>query len=363
VNWNLEYFGDKASELPNEMIYTKTIMDSLNADIYALVEVVNKDSLASLVNSLNGDYDYMIAPFGTLAPTITATDWAKDQKQAIVWKKSTVRNVTGRALMMSSTSAYDNWGSGRFPFLVNAEVVGKDSNWLPMQFVIIHAKAYSDNSSCNRRKNGAIELKDTLDQYFSNNHYILLGDFNDDLDSTICSNYMQSAYENFVLDSTHYAALTLPLSRQGVSSIIGYTSFIDHVIVNDKTLPYYLPGSAAMLKNKVNSWVTNYNTYLSDHFPVETKYIITNPNGINDVASSSFKVYPNPTNDKVFIEQPNEQGLSVEIYSMMGQRVFATILQEKKNTVSLAHLPTGNYLLRIANEGKTNSLSTMVFKK
>ena len=55
VNWNLEFFGDTPSDLPEEMIKTKTIMDSLDADIYALVEIVNTDSLNRLVQSLQGN--------------------------------------------------------------------------------------------------------------------------------------------------------------------------------------------------------------------------------------------------------------------------------------------------------------------
>lgn len=363
VNWNLEFFGDNASQLPQEMIKTRAIMDSLNADIYALVEVVNKDSLNSLVQSLNGDYDYLLSSFGSFASNENDPDWAGAQKLAIVYRKSVVRNVSGRAFMKTSSSAYDDWSSGRFPFLVSAEVVGKDSNWLPIKLIIIHAKAYSDNTSCTRRKNGAIEMKDSLDQYFSNERLIILGDYNDDLDTTICSNSTTSNYLNFVTDSTHYISPTLPLSRQGLNSINGYTSFIDHVILSDDMLPYYVPSSAELLKSKVMSWVTGYNSFVSDHYPVETKYIITNPNGINSFAAKEFKVFPNPTEGKIFVELQGDEPLSLTFFSFMGNHVFSAELTQKSNCISIENLPVGTYLLRIFNNTNNVSYSTTFIKK
>lgn len=362
VNWNLEYFGDKASELPNEMIYTKTIMDSLNADIYALVEVVNKDSLISLVNSLNGDYGYMIAPFGTLATSELSSYWASDQKQAIIYRKSVVRNVTGRAFMKTSSSAYNDWGSGRFPFLVNAEILGADNKWTSIPFIIIHAKAYSDATSCTRRKDGAIELKDSLDQYFASSRFLILGDYNDDLDTTICSNYTVSNYENFVNDSLHYYSPTLALSRQGISSIKGYTSFIDHVIMSDEMQPYYVPNSTEMLKSKVNSWVSNYNTYLSDHYPVESKYIITTPTSVAAVFENSFRVFPNPTSTLLNIEQKQASPCFYELYSMTGQLIFNANFSTKSAAISVENLASGTYLLRITNQQKTAAFFALISK-
>ena len=362
VNWNLEFFGDNASQLPQEMIKTRAIMDSLNADVYALVEVVNKDSLNSLVKSLNGDYDYLISSFGSFANNENDPDWASAQKLAIVYRKSVVRNVTGRAFMKTSSSAYDDWSSGRFPYLVSAEVVGKDSNWLPMKFIIIHAKAYSDNNSCTRRKNGAIEMKDSLDQYFPNERIIILGDYNDDLDTTICSHYTTSNYLNFVNDSSHYIALTLPLSLQGLNSINGYTSFIDHVIVSDDMLPYYVPASAELLKSKVMSWVTGYNSFVSDHYPVETKFIITNPNGIIPIVENQFKIYPNPADDQLFVELQENEHCSLSIFTFTGCKVFSSELLQKNNSISMENYLTGNYLLRIVNK-QNNSVYTTIFSK
>src|SRR5690606_23803338 len=120
---------------------------------------------------------------------------------AFVYRSSMVRNVSGRAMMKTSATAYDYWASGRFPYLVTAEVLGKDNQWRLFRFVIIHAKANSDYSSCFRRYAGALEMKDTLDTYYSDDRIVILGDFNDDLDESICPSFLSSTYADLVADS------------------------------------------------------------------------------------------------------------------------------------------------------------------
>lgn len=96
VNWNLEFFGDIASQRAKEMKGTRTIMNHLNADIYALEEVVNVDSLHSLVQSINGNYQYLISPFGSFASSPSSNDYASAQKLAFIYRSEKVRNVSGR---------------------------------------------------------------------------------------------------------------------------------------------------------------------------------------------------------------------------------------------------------------------------
>lgn len=368
VNWNLEYFGDKASELPQEMYDTKTIMDSLNADIYALVEIVNKDSLASLVQSMNGSYNYILSPFGSFASNVNDPDWAGDQKMAFVYRTSMVKNIAARPLLENSIgNAYYNWSSGRFPYLVSADVLGSDQVWRNIKFVIIHAKAYSDNSSCNRRYAGGLEMKDTLDAHFANDRIIILGDYNDDFDSTICSNSTTSNYSYLVADSNsstanYYKSPTLPLSKMGIASINGYTSFIDHVMLSNEMVPYYVPGSAEMLKNKVNNWVTDYNTYVSDHFPVLTKYYL-GATAIQNVATDDFiKIYPNPASDFIHIELHANQ-VHYAIFTTDNRKIMSGELNNKMNSISLSDLSNGMYYIKLSFENKMTITKPLMIMK
>lgn len=358
VNWNLEYFGDNDNELPQEMDKARTIMNQIQADIYALVEVVNEDSLNSLVHSINGDYDYIISTFGSFATSPSSPGYASAQKLAFVYRRSMVRNITaGPLLSGSSGNAYYNWSSGRFPYFVQAEVLGADSTWIPIDFVILHAKAMDDATSCDRRRRGCREMKDSLDAYYAQTKLIILGDYNDDLDESICSATTISNYAYLVMDSTDnnsYHALTLPLSKMGLNSIYGYTSFLDHVVVSNEVRPWYIPGSAAVLKDEVNNWVSGYTHYVSDHYPVITRYRFTQAAGINVPSTTHNLVYPNPSGDKIFLSGSADQ---VVLYYADG-RVAKTWLHADQITVS--DLPQGLYFMKIWSHEKISTVTIQV---
>lgn len=326
-------------------------MNHLDADIYALQEVVNTDSFISLVNSLEGNYSYLISPYGSLAPEPTSSQYASAQKLAFIYRSSMVKNVSARALLKGSPYAYSNWASGRYPFLVSADVLGKDSAWRNFKFVIIHAKAKSDPGSCNRRLSGSEELKDSLDLHFAGNRLIILGDFNDDLDETICGNFPESAYSSFVkdsMDADSYHAVTLPLSQSGVSSIAGYSSFLDHVIISNEVLSYYVPESAEMLKDKVTDWVSSYTYYVSDHYPVLTKYVLHQTTGtVPEMSRENLKVYPIPSSGFIIIENPESRFSGYELFSAEGKKLLSGPLTQGLNRLLLAGLPAGFYFVRL----------------
>jgi len=354
VNWNLEFFGDRASDLPEEMWKTRTIMNNLDADIYALTEIVNTDSLHSLVQSLQGGFNYIVSPFGSFAAGPSSSQYRFAQKLAFVYRSSMVRNVSGRAMMKTSATAYDYWASGRFPYLVTAEVLGKDNQWRLFRFVIIHAKANSDYSSCFRRYAGALEMKDTLDTYYSDDRIVILGDFNDDLDESICPSFLSSTYADLVADSVDansYKALTLPLSQAGVSTISGYPSFIDHVVVSNEVVPFYVHGSAEMLRDKVTTWVQGYLSDVSDHYPVLTKYVMDDPTHVATAGTlRQTRIYPVPAKETLNISNISSGLSDYELYSADGRKVAAGKIAADAVSISVSQLPAGVYLLKLCGD-------------
>ena len=349
VNWNLEFFGDRHSDLPEEIIKTRAIMEQLQADAYALVEVVNTDSLFSLVTSLSGGYDYLLAPYGSAAPGPTSYNYPEAQKLAFVYRNSMFRNLSGKALLKNSSTAYAYWASGRYPYMVSAEVLGKDGQWRAFRFIILHAKAYSDYNSCNRRLAGARELKDTLDTYYANDRIIMLGDFNDDLDTTICPSQNESNYAVFVKDSSDqnsYYAPTLPLSLAGQSSISGYPSFLDHVILSNEVLPYYVAGSARLLDAEVSNWVSAYVSDVSDHYPVLTRYMMVQATPVSSVhRTEPAAIYPNPAAGRFSIRAANQEITGYRVFTLDGRPVAHGAIQAPVTTVETTGWPPGCYLL------------------
>lgn len=349
VNWNIEYFGDSSHHSPAvQTAGVRSVMKAINADVYAICEVVDVDSFAAVVNSLPGNYGYLVSPFGSFASSPTSSGYASAQKLGFVYRKSIVRNPKGRALMGSSSSAYHNFSSGRFPYQVDAEVLGKDSIWHAITFIILHAKAYTDNTSCARRVDGCQEMKDTLDKYFATISFLLLGDFNDDLDTTNCGAlFAESNYAVMVKDSGHYKALTLPISRAGAFSIDGYSSLIDHVIASDEMAQYYVPGSAAVLRRLVKSVDASYDHDISDHFPVRTQYVLNGPASTTvrrNTMRPELQIYPNPAIGILHVNNEQAQWIAYVIYDVNGRRVQQAALP-RDGSIDVHDLTGGIYLL------------------
>lgn len=351
MNWNLEWFADGDTHSPDVQVAgVRDIMGALNADVYALCEIVNADSLESLAASLPDDYAAVVSDFGSFADNRQDPDWPEAQKLALVYRTSKVRLIQSRALMSANPNCYYNFSSGRFPFLVRTEVKGLDGAWRTLDFIVLHAKASSDYQSCQRRTWGAIQLKDTLDARFGSARVILLGDYNDDLDGTICNGGGTSAYQSLVQDSSdanHYRSLTLPLSKAGAYSLEGYSNLIDHVIVSNELRQAYVPGSARWLKNDVLAVHPSYTSTISDHYPILTKYVMNGATlGVREASSiaiPSIRISPNPATNMVLIEGIN--AASVEIFSVDGRAALR--VDNSPRGIDVSGLAPGAYILRV----------------
>lgn len=115
---------------------------------------------------------------------------------------------------------------------------------------LLHGKANTGNvseqvESWHRRKDGAAELKDSLDKYYPYSNVVILGDFNDELDQTIAPSIPgnTSSYIDFLNDGSVYKPLTLPLSLAGQRSTVSHDNAIDHQVASSAMGVAYVPGS------------------------------------------------------------------------------------------------------------------------
>ncbi|HKH60558.1 MAG TPA: Ig-like domain-containing protein, partial [Flavitalea sp.] len=281
VNWNIEWFGSTEFGPTNEALQQQnvnTILQKLNADIFALAEVVDTAKLKQVVDNMPG-YAYTISDFSSRADDVNDPDYPSAQKLAFVYKISVIKNLQTYGVLRfgGSAEAYNAWSSGRFPYLMKAEVT-LEGVTDTVNFVVIHAKANTGTvaervESWERRKQGIDELKDSLDVYYPFANIILLGDFNDDLDSTIAPNIPGniSSYINLINDSIDYNLLTLPLSRAGQRSTVSFDNVIDHQVASNEMGVAYVPGSARIL-TYVSTMVSGYATTTTDHYPVQARY-------------------------------------------------------------------------------------------
>ncbi len=290
VNWNIEWFGSTAFGPVNDNQQeqnVKIILQSLNADVYAVSEIVSEARLANVVSMMPG-YSYVISNYGSHTNTSVnpVSALAEAQKLAFIYKTSVLSNLITTALVSAGLNtaadianpAYNYFASGRFPYMLSADVT-LNCITKKVRFVLVHGKANTSPTatSYDRRKRGSDTLRYTLQQNYANENVIILGDYNDDLDFTITAgiNPPVTSYSAFTTDPTNFTALTLPLSIAGKKSTISFNDVIDHVVVSNDMVPYYMTATANILAD-VTSLVSNYGGTTSDHYPVFTRYIFEN---------------------------------------------------------------------------------------
>ncbi|MGV3657082.1 MAG: lamin tail domain-containing protein [Chitinophagaceae bacterium] len=280
ANWNVEWFGgpNGPGNDDEQQRNVKTILQRLNADIYALSEVVNVERLEEMVASMPG-YAYTVNDYGSYADNTTDPDYVTAQKLAFIYKQDVVKNISTYGVLRNggSNSAYNNWASGRFPYLMKAEV-NLEGVQTTVNFVLVHGKANTGNvseqiESWHRRKGGADELKDSLDAQYQFSNVVILGDFNDDLDKTIASGIPGdvTSYISYITDNKGYKPVTLPLSLESKKSTVAYNDIIDHQVASNEMGVAYVPGSA-QIADYVSTWVSSYGNSTSDHYPVVARY-------------------------------------------------------------------------------------------
>ncbi len=299
VNYNIEWFGSTQAGLgPTDKnlqeANIKTVLTNVKADIFGLQEVVDIARLQRVVSSMPG-YSMYVSDFGSYADNAADPDYAGAQKLAFVYKTAMFANVKISDLLRSTQAQnlpdFNYWSSGRFPYLLDADVTlnGVSKH---ITFVLIHAKANTSPTltAYQRRKSGADDLKAVLDANYPGKNFVILGDFNDDLNQTVTAGITPpiTSYSSFTNDPINYVSLTLPLSIAGKKSTVSYSSVIDNVIVSKPMNTFYINGTAEVL-NSVAGLVPNYGNTTTDHYPVMTRYAFGNvAPTLNPVASQTL---------------------------------------------------------------------------
>ncbi|MBO9150602.1 T9SS-dependent choice-of-anchor J family protein [Chitinophaga sp. GCM10012297] len=308
VNWNMEWFGHPQFGPTNEALQQTNalkVLKSLDADIYALVEVVDTVRLKAIVDSMPG-YRYTVSDFGSRVDSITSPQYDSAQKLAFVYREDLVKNLRTYGVLRKNASAdaYFNWSSGRFPYLMEA-MVNLNGDSARIHFIVIHAKANTGDGpadyieSWHRRRNGAKELKDTLDAHFAYKNVLVLGDFNDDFDRTITAQMAPdttTSYIDFKLDSLDYIPLTYALSLAKQRSTASFADMIDHAMGTNEMQYAYLPGSARVVRS-VESLIPSYSNFTSDHFPILSRY--------------DLRVLAHPVEITMFTARENDGGVEL----------------------------------------------------
>ena len=259
VTWNLQWYGVPSEGPEDEELQTMNILqviDSLRADLYAFQEVNRGPDLARITTAMDG-YRGFVAGHIEFA-----------QRTAFVFNTAAIDSIDAGAITEGQNR--DDW-AGRLPLYFKFEY-NADGATVPVYAVVIHAKAFSDQDSYQRRKKAAEDLYNYLVNQQPDARIIFLGDYNDDVDQSIY-NGEPSPYQLFVENDHYFRVVTRPLSDAGISSTVSnnYPDIIDHITISDELFEATVPGSEAVYQ-KAGDFIPDYGRTTSDHYPVWAKF-------------------------------------------------------------------------------------------
>ncbi len=344
TTWNLEWFGDAENGPENDSLQFRNVvrvLDSIDADLYGLQEVVSKQLFQRILDSLpryRGLYSYEIG---------------QPQKMAYLFKPSVVDSVSSAHVLKSQGS----WGNGRYPlmFMFRADIGGETKT---VHTFLIHAKATSDTpiDDYQQRKTDATTLYNYLNSVYRDNNVIVLGDFNDDVDISTY-NDQESPYKAFVDNTQRYNIPTKRLSDRGASSYSKGASMLDHIMVSDELAPYVLPG-AEKVENV--SYIGSYISTTSDHYPVSARFELQAPvSAVEErTESEELRVYPSPVSDRATVEFSVEKSglVRLEVAGTAGDIhvLYEAVLEPGQYVLPLvAPASAGVYFCRLHTNGET----------
>lgn len=267
-NWNLEWFGDPSHGPVDDKLqleHVRAVMSGTDLDIWGLEEVVGAGEFASLLAGLPG-YAGVLAndPFVKDGPAYYSDFGNMEQKVALVYRTDEVSLDSARVILTDQNYAF----AGRPPVAFHLSVT-LDSATEHLIVVVMHAKAGSSAASRDRRDTAAATLKAYLDATWPEQKVLVIGDFNDDVDTSITVG-QPSPYRYFVADSAHYDFPTETLSRAGDASTVSYSDVIDHQLNTNEAFADYIRGSAEVFG--ADHYIPDYGKTTSDHYPVIVRY-------------------------------------------------------------------------------------------
>jgi endonuclease/exonuclease/phosphatase family metal-dependent hydrolase len=294
AGWNIEWFGSTGNGPTNEPLQLSNARDVIlgtDFDIWGVAEITDQAAWNNLESQLTG-YTGFLA--GESIVTSGSTYYGStEQKVGVLYKSSVATLVSARIIL----TAYDADFAGRPPLEAKLNVT-LNGTTEQVVIIVLHAKAFNDVTSWQRRLNASNALKSYLDTTYPTQKVIVVGDWNDDVDTSITSG-QASPYQNFVSDAADYAFPTRALSLAGISSTTSYSDMIDHHLNTNELFATLVPASTEVYR--VDSFISSYDASTSDHFPVLSRYTfgsgggpaptvqVTAPNGGESWAGGSAR--------------------------------------------------------------------------
>lgn len=274
VNWNIEWLGSTRNGPKNkeqQLAGAAKILQYLHADIYGLCEIVDPAAVKTLTTALGKNYQYVLSDYASGVRTNRDQGYPEAQKLAYIYNTRIFSSVKAGALLQENARAGYYFAGGRYPYQLTASITlnGVTENII---LLLLHAKSGADGSSYQRRLQAATLLKSKLDKDFKEQPFIILGDFNDELDGSITPG-KASPYAAFLKDPGYHALSWVANEKE--NSTLDFPSVIDQQIISAALNKYYVSGSTRIRKDVVKVVPDFLRGTVSDHYPVSSEFLLT----------------------------------------------------------------------------------------
>lgn len=284
ASWNIEWFGDNANGPTNELLQRQNARDVIagaDMDIWGLGEIVSNARFDSLEASLPGYTGFLGNETIVVDGPAYYSDFSNtEQKVGILYKSSVATLLSARVIL----TANDYDFAGRPPMEVKLRVT-LNGTTEDLVVIVLHMKCCTDDASYQRRLNASNALKSYLDSTYPTQKVLVIGDWNDDVDTSISVGFA-SPYKNFVDATTTYRFPTKALSDAGIASTVNYSDMIDHHLVTNEENAVYVANSAEVYR--VDAYIASYGTTTSDHYPVLSRYTMGGGGTTNQPPTANF---------------------------------------------------------------------------
>ena len=215
--------------------------------------------------------------------------------------------------------------------------------------------------------------------YFLDGKKNLFFDFSSKIGDTIQLDFMYGSYNNSHVISNRSVliqdiffkknyAIDVNDSVRSFKVLLGLTDDFPSLIISEKLLNASPDYSLVSLSISGSLAYTNYlRCYISDGFTFHSSARYNSERTcdyqnvlVNEISAiESIKVYPNPANSSLFIENENQSKLDgISIYNALGEQVFQQKLADTQRLyqMDICEIPSGIYFLQLHNEDSKKTL-------
>lgn len=156
--------------------------------------------------------------------------------------------------------------------------------------------------------------------------------------------------------SIESASLHWGLHQDTINNMVAMNNISGNLYTGEQPIPNHAEGTTIYFYISAENEIGN--SKITDTLNYEVML------GLADInAKNPFEIYPNPTDDKIFIINENNTNLSYEIISSSGKMVLQGDVKSSKVQINLTELSSGMYYIKITEQStNTEYLQKIILK-